>query len=98
MHRREFLRMTSAALAAREILRAQALHFDAQKHGAIGDGKAKDTLAIQRAVDACAAAGGGVVYLGPGIYLSGTIVLKDNVTFQLEAGATLLGSTYLADY
>lgn len=30
--------------------------------------------------------------------IPGTITLKDNVTFQLESGATLLGSTDLADY
>ena len=49
-------------------------------------------------MDACAQAGGGTVYLGPGKYLSGTIVVKSNVTFHLEAVATLLGSMDLADY
>ena len=34
----------------------------------------------------------------PGIYLSGTVVLKSNVTFYLEAGTTLLGSKNLSDY
>src|ERR1035438_10216651 len=63
-----------------------------------GDGKTKDTEAIGRAVDECAKAGGGTVYLPPGTYLSGTVVLKENVTFELEGGATLLGSTNLADY
>ncbi len=68
------------------------------KYGARGDGKTLDTAALQRAVDECTAAGGGVVYLSPGRYLSGTVILKDNVTFHLEAGATLLGSTQLEDY
>ncbi len=98
MHRREFLAAASATLAARGILRGQASVFDVRKYGAQGDGKSKDTAALQRAVDECAAAGGGVVYLSPGIYLAGTVALKDNVTFHLEAGATLLGSTDLADY
>ena len=66
--------------------------------GAVGDGKTKDTSAIRSAVEECARAGGGTVYLPPGVYLSGTVVLKENVTFHLEAGATLLGSTDLADY
>jgi hypothetical protein len=98
MHRREFLTVASAALAARGVLHGQAARFDVRKYGAQGDGKAKDTAAIQRAVDECTAAGGGMVYLSPGKYLSGTVVLKENVTFHLEAGATLLGSTDLADY
>ncbi len=66
--------------------------------GAVGDGVAKDTEAIQSAVDATSNAGGGTVYLPPGVYLSGTIFMKNNVVFHLEAGATLLGSTDLADY
>jgi Glycosyl hydrolases family 28 len=72
--------------------------FDVKKHGAAGDGKKLDTLPINQAIDACNAAGGGVVYLPPGIYLCGTVVLKSNVTLYLEAGATLLGSKEPADY
>ena len=41
---------------------------------------------------------GGVVHLGPGTYLTGTVILKSNVTLYLEAGATLLGSTDMGDY
>ncbi len=50
------------------------------------------------AIDACTAAGGGIVYLGPCTYLCGTVVLKSNVTLYLEAGATLLGSGDINDY
>lgn len=89
--------MAGAALAVAP-LRAAGRTFDVREYGAKGDGKTKDTALIQKAVDACAQAGGGVVYLSPGTYLSGTIVLKDNITFHLEAGATLLGSTDLSDY
>jgi hypothetical protein len=97
MRRRDWLILTGAALAGRRFGRAATL-FDVRAHGAAGDGKSKDTAKIQSAVDACAAAGGGTVYLGPGTYLSGTIVLRDNVTLHLESGATLLGSTDLDDY
>jgi len=90
--------MAGAALATAPFSRAAGRLFDVREYGAKGDGKTKDTALIQKAVEACAAAGGGAVYLSPGTYLSGTIVLKDNVTFHLEAGATLLGSTVLADY
>ena len=72
--------------------------FDVKNSGAAGDGKTLDTAAINRAIHACHAAGGGVVYMAGGSYLSGTVVLKSNVTLYLEADATLLGSPNIADY
>jgi hypothetical protein len=72
--------------------------FDPAQFGAAGDGKALDSPAINAAIDACTKAGGGMVYLRPGIYRSGTVVLKSNVTLYLEAGAVLLGSTEMSDY
>jgi hypothetical protein len=72
--------------------------FDPRSFGAVGDGRAKDSPSIQRAIDACTTAGGGIVYLGPGTYLCGTVVLKSNVTLYLEAGAVLLGSGDINDY
>jgi hypothetical protein len=72
--------------------------FDPRSFGAVGDGKVKDTPAVQRAIDACTTSGGGIVYVGPGTYLCGTVVLKSNVTLYLEAGATILGSTDINDY
>jgi polygalacturonase len=67
-------------------------------YGAKGNGFTLDTVAIQAAIDACTAVGGGTVYLPPGEYLSGTITLKDNVTLHVGPNARLLGSTSLADY
>ena len=72
--------------------------FDVKAYGAIGDGNVLDTASINRAIDDCHAGGGGVVYVPPGVYLSGTVVLKSNVTFYLEAGATLMGSRRISDY
>ena len=72
--------------------------FNVRDFHAIGNGTGKDTAAIQRAIDACAEAGGGTVYCPPGTYLTGTITLKSNVNLHLEAGATLLGSPNRADY
>lgn len=72
--------------------------FDVRTYGAVGDGATLDTQAIQKTIDACAEAGGGKVYLQGGTFLSGTLRLKSNVTLFVEAGATLLGSTNLADY
>src|SRR5579863_2292833 len=62
------------------------------------DGVTKDTGAIQAAIDACAAKGGGVVALTHGTYLSAPIVLKSNITLDVAAGATLLGSPDHDDY
>lgn len=67
-------------------------------YGAQGDGRAKDTHAIQDAIDAACKAGGGTVFFPPGTYLSGTLFLKNNVTIYLATGATLLGSTDLNDF
>ena len=67
-------------------------------YGAAGDGKKLDTAAIQSAIDSCAKAGGGKVYLHNGTFLSGTIHLKSNVSLCIEAGVTLLGSKSLDDY
>ncbi len=56
------------------------------------------TPAIQKAVDACAEAGGGMVYVPPGEYTSGTIHLRSHVRFHIEAGATLYSSKSRADF
>ena len=71
---------------------------DPRTFGAKGDGVTKDTAAIQKAIDACSPKFGGTVELTAGTYLSGPIVLKSNVTLQLDKGATLLGSPDHADY
>ena len=72
--------------------------YDVTSFGARGDGDTLDTVPINRAIEQCGAAGGGIVYLPPGRFLSGTVVLQSNVCLYLEAGATLLGSKNLADY
>jgi polygalacturonase len=72
--------------------------IDASSAGAVGDGVTKNTAAIQRAIDDCAAGGGGVVHFGAGRFLTGTIQLKSNVTIYLEKDAVILGSPDTADY
>ncbi len=71
---------------------------DIIRYGAVGDSKTMNTKAIQEAIDACNNSGGGKVFFPAGIYLSGTIVIKDNVTLHLQKGARLLGSTDLEEY
>src|ERR1041385_4183255 len=77
---------------------ASALTCDPLKYGAKADGVTKDTKAIQAAIDDCAARGGGTVILAKGIYVSAPIILKSNITLDLAAGATLLGSPDHGDY
>lgn len=67
-------------------------------YGAVGDDKTLDTLAISKAIEACAQAGGGVVVFAPGRYVSGTFELRSNITLSLEAGAVIVGSRNLEDY
>ncbi|MNL02840.1 Exo-poly-alpha-D-galacturonosidase precursor [compost metagenome] len=76
----------------------KAADFNILKYGAVGDGTTLNTTAIQKAIDACHQAGGGKVIFPEGKFLSGTIVMKDNVMIHFEKNAVLLGSTDLKDY
>ena len=74
---------------------AHAQYYDITRFGAVDDNKVKSTQAIQKAVDAANEAGGGTVLVPPGVYLTGTLYLRNHVTLHLSAGSTLLGSTDL---
>ncbi len=60
--------------------------------GGVADGVTDNTVAFEKAVEACVLAGGGKVYVPAGKYVSGTIELKSNVFLELEAGAEILAS------
>jgi len=66
--------------------------FEVTAFGAKGDGKSLDTPAINKAIDAAAAAGGGTVYLSAGTYRCFSIRLKSNVALYLDQGATILAA------
>ncbi|MCC5932499.1 MAG: glycoside hydrolase [Cyclobacteriaceae bacterium] len=72
--------------------------FNVLDYGALGKGLETETTSIQKAIDACAATGGGQVYFPAGTYITGTLYLKDNVYIYLSPGAIILGSTDIADY
>ncbi|MCX7048085.1 MAG: glycosyl hydrolase family 28 protein [Candidatus Sumerlaeota bacterium] len=72
--------------------------FNITDYGAKSDPQILNTAAIQKAIDACTAAGGGRVIVPAGDFRSAGVVLKDNVTLFLVAGAVLRGPTKLSDY
>lgn len=85
----------AAALLATTALAqpAQAADFNVKDYGAVGNGSASDTAAIDRAITAANAAGGGTVRFPSGTYRSPkSIHMKSNVTLQLDAGATIMGA------
>jgi polygalacturonase len=71
---------------------------DARQHGAVADGKTKDTHALQAAIDDCEHKRGGTVRLHGGTFLSGPIVLRSHITLEVDEGTTLLGSSDHDDY
>ncbi len=72
--------------------------YDIHAHGARGDGVSLDTPAIQAAIDACHAAGGGTVLVPAGRYVTGTLQVRSRVELHLAAGAVLLASLDLTHF
>jgi len=66
--------------------------YNIRSYGATGDGKSIDSPAINKAIDAATAAGGGQVYFPAGTYASYSIHLQSNISIYLEQGATLLAA------
>jgi polygalacturonase len=73
-------------------------HYVITDYGAVADGTTLNTAAIQKAIDAAAAAGGGILEIPKGTFLSGSIFLKQDVDMYLDDGAVLLGSTNIEDF
>jgi len=90
--RRDFLKLAGAGLASTAVAQNAPGAINVRTYGAKGDGKALDTAAINKAIDAAAAAGGGRVYFPAGSYLSYTIRFKSNVSLYLSEGATIVAA------
>jgi polygalacturonase len=90
-----FLAALQLAMAG---MSAEKQSFNVRDFGAVGDGVAKDTVSLQKALDACASAGGGTVFLPDGVYLSGSLQIGSETRLELANRASLLGSPDIADY
>jgi polygalacturonase len=77
---------------------ASKLVLNVRNFGAMGDGAARDTAAIQQTVDRCSVLGGGEVLVPAGNYLTGAIALRSNVLLRLDKDATITGTPDFADY
>ncbi|MBB6143608.1 polygalacturonase [Silvibacterium bohemicum] len=108
MFRRDFLRNSSYGMLAAGLtadLHAEprrapngsahdsAGMFNVRTFGALGDGKTIDTPAVNKAIEAAAAAGGGTVFFPAGTYACYTIRLKSHISLYLDAGATILAAS-----
>jgi polygalacturonase len=77
---------------------APKVSLNVRDYGATGDGKTKDTVAIQLTIERCSVFGGGEVVVPAGDYLTGALALRSNVVLRVEQDATLNGSPDMADY
>jgi hypothetical protein len=91
---------SSATIAAADAKShtAEAKVYDIRAYGAVSDGQTVNTTAIQKAIDACHAAGGGIVVVPEGVFVSGSLRLKSRVTLKIDRGGILRGSPKIGDY
>ncbi len=102
MQRRDLLKLSPLALASTTVghlALAQSLEpsaakapFNVRSYGATGDGKTLDTPAINKAIEAAAAAGGGTLLFPAGTYLCFTIRLRSKVSLYLSRDCTILAA------
>ncbi|HWA08268.1 MAG TPA: glycosyl hydrolase family 28-related protein [Opitutaceae bacterium] len=89
---------TAIALALSAPPAVDAAVFDVKAYGAKADGRTLDRDAINKTIEAAAAAGGGTVFLPAGTYLTGSIRLRSNITLQLEHGTVIEATPDMTAY
>ncbi|MBE7171576.1 MAG: glycoside hydrolase family 28 protein [Williamsia sp.] len=72
--------------------------YKVNQYGAVNDGATLCTAAIQKAIDACSKAGGGIVSFDTGSYVTGSLFVKEGVQLRIDKGVVLLGSQNFDDY
>jgi polygalacturonase len=95
--RRTVLKAAGAGLLAGPAF-GRTVTLNVKDLGAAADGRTKDTASIQRAIDRCAALGGGAVVVPPGDYLTGAVALRSGAVLYLDKDARILGSPDFSDY
>lgn len=93
-----YFAVASLVVAAEAPAAAGTARVSIGESGAVADGKTLNTRAIQDAIDALAAKGGGTIVVPAGKFLTGALFLKPGVNLHLEKDAVLLGSTNIEDY
>jgi polygalacturonase len=72
--------------------------YSVREFGAVGDGRTKDTIAFQKALDACAVNGGGEVLVPAGNYLIGSVQMGHRTLLRLDTNSVITGSGDTNDY
>lgn len=72
--------------------------YNVIEYGAKNDGVTLNTAAVQAAIDACSASGGGTVLFTDGDFVLSTVFLKDNVRILIDKSARILGAESFDDY
>jgi polygalacturonase len=101
MDRRDLLKVSPLALVGvvgrtalgeRAVVESAKALFDVRAFGAVGDGKTVDTGAVNRAIEAVAAGGGGTLVFPAGVYVCFTIRLASKVEIYLSRGCTIVAA------
>ncbi len=79
------------------VAQVNAAVFDVKEYGAVGDGTTIDSPAVNKAIEAAAAVGGGTVHFPAGTYACYSIRLKSNIVLYLDHGATILAAVHTAE-
>lgn len=93
---KKYIISAAVLLCSSFILKAETINV--LNIGAVADGITPNTTIIREAINKLSLNGGGTLHFPTGIYLTGPIVLKSNITIDLEAGATIKFSDNFSEY